>query len=297
MQLKVKKDQSEHFLYNTPGFPVYLGRGKISDYPNYTALCHWHDDVEFSVVEKGSMDYNTNGETVRIFEGEGIFINSRQLHYNFARDRQQGDYLCVLLHPVLLCASQYVEQSFVAPVLDNPEFAYMVLRGPWGREICRKLRDMWERQKRPLPQLAIQAGFLEIWDELYRNAPHGGEPAKGRSHNLSALKDMLSYIQKSYQNKLSLESIAQAGNVSKTSCCKIFKKYVNQSPNAYLIEYRLRKGLELLRGTDMTVTEICLEVGFSGPSYFSESFHKAFGRSPMDFRRREERAGKCARSL
>lgn len=83
-----------------------------------------------------------------------------------------------------------------------------------------------------------------------------------------------------------MEDIAKAGNVSKTGCCGIFQKYVNQSPNAYLIEYRLRNGIELLRTTDMTVTEICYEVGFNGPSYFSESFRKAFGCSPLEYRKK-----------
>lgn len=286
MQLKVKKDQSEQFLYNTPGFPAYFGRGRISDFPNYSALCHWHDDVEFSVVLAGNVDYNINGEIVRVEAGEGIFINTRQLHYNFSRDRQDGEYFCVLLHPMLLCASPYVERLFVTPVLDNPAFTYRVLREPWGRKICQKLREMYERQKQPHPQLAIQSGFLEIWEELYRNAPLNEKPIKQSTQSLNALKSMIAYIQKNFREKISLEDIAKAGNVSKTSCCKIFKKYVNQSPNAYLIEYRLRSGLELLRTTDMTVTEICFEVGFNGPSYFSESFHKAFGYSPIEFRRR-----------
>lgn len=284
MQLTVRKDQSEQFQYNTPGFPVYLGQGHISDFPNYTALCHWHDDVEFSVVLSGGADYNINGEIVRVEAGEGIFINTRQLHYNFSRDRQDCEYFCVLMHPMLLCASPYVERTFVAPVLGNPGFPYRVLRGPWGQAVCQKLRELYERQKQPHPQLAIQARFLEIWEVLYRNAPPNEKPVKSRDQNLKALKSMIAYIQKNYQKKISLESIAKAGSVSKTSCCKIFKKYVSQSPNAYLIEYRLRSGLELLRTTDMTVTEICFEVGFSGPSYFSESFHKTFGCSPMEFR-------------
>ena len=98
---------------------------------------------------------------------------------------------------------------------------------------------------------------------------------------------MITYIQSNYQNRISLEDIARVGNMSKTSCCGLFQKYVNQSPNAYLIEYRLRSGIELLRTTDMPVAEICFEVGFSGPSYFSESFRKAFGCSPMEYRRQE----------
>lgn len=288
MQLKVKKDQSEQFFYNVPGFPAYFGHGRMADFPNYTALCHWHDDIEFAVVLSGSVDYSINGTTVRVKAGEGIFINTRQLHYNFSRDRQEGEYFCVLLHPVLLCSSPYVEQTFVAPILNDPGFAYRVLRGQWGQKICSKLREISALQEQAHPQLAIQAGFLEIWDELYRSAPLDENPVKPRNQNLSALKSMIAYIQKNYQNRITLEEIARTGHVSKTSCCKIFKKYVNQSPNAYLIEYRLRRGLELLRVTDMTVTEICFEAGFSGPSYFSESFHKAYGCSPLEFRRQSD---------
>lgn len=284
MQLTVRKDQSEHFLYNTPGFPVYLGQGHISDFPNYTALCHWHDDVEFSVMLSGGADYNINGEIVRVEAGEGIFINTRQLHYNFSQDRQDCEYFCVLMHPMLLCASPYVERTFVAPVLGNPGFPYRVLRGPWGQGVCQKLRELYERQKQPHPQLAIQAGFFQIWEELYLNAPVAQKAPKPRSQNLNALKNMIAYIQDNYQSKVTLDNIAKAGNVSKTSCCNIFQKYVNQSPNAYLIEYRLRNGIELLSTTDMTITEICYEVGFSGPSYFSESFRKAFGCSPLEYR-------------
>ena len=96
---------------------------------------------------------------------------------------------------------------------------------------------------------------------------------------------MVSFLQKNYKEKVALEDIARVGNVSKTTCCKIFQKYSNQSPLAYLIEFRLRKGMELLQSTDMTVTEICFEVGFSGPSYFSESFRKSFGCTLLEYRK------------
>lgn len=44
---------------------------------------------------------------------------------------------------------------------------------------------------------------------------------------------------------------------------------------------------ELLCSTDRTVSEIALEVGFSGGSYFAEVFRKGFGQSPTEFRKRE----------
>lgn len=227
-----------------------------------------------------------NGDLVQLDKGDGIFINTRQMHHNFSTERQDSEYRCILLHPMLLCASQYVEDTFVRPVLENESFPYQVLHQncEWARRVCNKLIEMYERHESPCSQLTIQAGFFQIWEELYLNAPVAQKAPKPRSQNLNALKNMIAYIQDNYQSKVTLENIAKAGNVSKTSCCNIFQKYVNQSPNAYLIEYRLRNGVELLSTTDMTITEICYEVGFSGPSYFSESFRKAFGCSPLEYR-------------
>lgn len=286
MQLTVRKDQSEQFLYNCAKFPAYFGHGHTSAFPNYTALAHWHDDLEFSIVLSGRVEYNVNGEVFRLNQGDGIFVNTRQIHYNFSVNQQDGEYLCILLHPMLLCASRYVEETYVAPVLENPAFPCQVLRQDceWAQRVCRKLREMYERHQSPGAQLAVQAGFFQIWDELFQHAPMALGNARPWSQNLNALKEMVAYIQDHYQSRISLEDIARAGNVSKTGSYGIFQKYVNQSPNAYLIEFRLRNGLELLRTTGMTVTEICYEVGFNGPSYFSESFRKAFGCSPLEYR-------------
>ena len=290
MQLTVKPDRSEQFAYNFADFPAYIGRGNIADFPNYTALGHWHDDLEFSVALEGSMDYNVNGETVRLEEGDGIFINTRQMHYNFSRERNGCEYICVLLHPMLLCASQYVEQNFVSLLLSASP--YQVFRGDSepGRSVCKKLLEIYDSREDPISPLLTQAAFFRIWAALCRNAPDLEKRPRPRSQKLGALKDMISCIQGRYQERLTLEDIARSGSVGKTSCCYIFRKYVNQSPNAYLTEYRLRKGMELLHDTDMTVTEVCYEVGLNGPSYFSESFRKAFGCSPGEYRRREKEA-------
>ena len=236
------------------------------------------------------MEYNVNGEVVKIQEGEGIFINTRQLHYNYSQSKKDCRYLCVLVHPMLLCTSPLVEQDYVAPLLTNHAYPYQALRSDsvWGQKICRNLKKIDECRDNPL---LIQAAFFQIWSQLYQNAPQPASKPKLRSRNLGILQEMIVYVQKNYQQKLTLEDISQTGSVSKTTCHNIFPKYVNQSPNAYLTEYRLRNGMELLRTTDMTVTEIAFEVGFSGPSYFSESFRTIFGMSPLEYRRRNKREG------
>ena len=86
---------------------------------------------------------------------------------------------------------------------------------------------------------------------------------------------MVGFIQQKYSSKIALQDIAAAGYVCRSSCCSIFKEYLNQTPNAYLTEYRISKSVELLANPDLSVTEIAMQCGFSGSSYFTETFRKA----------------------
>src|SRR5699024_11511661 len=98
---KNRNDRSEDVLDDNQDFPVYIRRGCVSDDPDFIALSHWHDDVEFIHVQSGHMEYNINGKIVMINEGEGIFVNTRQLHYGFSEDCSECSFICVLLHPLL----------------------------------------------------------------------------------------------------------------------------------------------------------------------------------------------------
>ena len=102
---------------------------------------------------------------------------------------------------------------------------------------------------------------------------------------LSILKNMIGFIQQNYTVKISLADIAASGAVGQSKCCKLFAKYIGQTPNMYLTQYRLDKSTELLKNTDMTVTEIAHVVGFSGSSYYAEAFRKWSGKSPSEYRK------------
>lgn len=97
--LRDTANQAERIFYNTPDFPLYLGEQHISVFVNYCALSHWHDDVEFIVVRSGRLHYNINGTVLVLEPGQGLFINSRQLHNGFSPHREDCVFLCVRLAP------------------------------------------------------------------------------------------------------------------------------------------------------------------------------------------------------
>lgn len=282
----INPDRSERVFYNESDYPAYIKKGALSAFPNYTAESHWHDDIEFILILSGQMLYNINGEVVVLKEGEGIFINARQLHFGYSEDKTECIFICLLLHPMLLCFSKSLEQKYINPIILNEHITFFHIKNTtcWEKNVLSDIRYIYGIHVGKTAELKIQKAFINIWINLYENIITVQTAKKFKNNNLSVLKKMISFINQNYKEKISLQKIASSGNVGKTGCCAIFKKYLNKTPIKYLTEYRLRKGIELLRNTDMTVLEISYEVGFSGASYFSETFRAFYGYSPSEYR-------------
>lgn len=282
-----RQDRSENVNYNFSGFPLYIRSGRISLYPNYSFISHWHDDLEFIVVQSGHMLYNINGTVIRLEEGHGLFVNSQQFHYGFSDDFTECTFLCVLLHPMLLCTTELLEQRFVTPVISETDFPFCVLTPDiaWQHQICVHLLEMARSLDSEVNLLQLQSLCFQIWTELYPHVPVSSKGSSQKDPQLTALKDMICFIQERYDDKITLQDIAAAGRVCKSTCCMIFQKYIRQSPNAYLIEYRLKKSIDLINQSGQSITQIGMAVGFTSPSYYAETFRKHYGCTPGEYRK------------
>ena len=81
------------------------------------------------------------------------------------------------------------------------------------------------------------------------------------------------------------EQLAQHMQLSQSQLYRKLKALTNRSVSIHIRSIRLQKGKELLENSDLTVSEIAYETGFTSPSYFSNSFTKEFGVSPSDVRK------------
>ncbi len=282
-----RADGSERIKYGYDGYMAYIRKGQLSNYPNFTADSHWHDDLEFISVLSGSMDYHVNGEFIHLKAGQGIIVNARQLHYGFSAEHNDCEFYCVLLHPMLLCTSQQIEHDFVSPILSDRSLPYILLdcKIDWQRTILSEIESVYMSKDQSNAPLYIQKAFYHIWIVLSENILKV-ERIKQQDRNLHLLKDMLVFVQRNYANKITLEDIAKSGNVSKSTCLAIFKRYLQDTPANYLIGYRLKRAMKMLKDSDLPVTEIALNVGFGGVSYFAEAFRKHYNCSPGEYRQK-----------
>lgn len=282
-------DSSETIAYNNPLFPAYVRYNFLSSYPDYSAVSHWHKDLEFIVIKKGSMTYNVNGELIDLSEGSGIMVNSRQLHYGFSSEHKECEFICILLSPELLSVNDWFYQNYVEPVTENSFYPYLYLsEEKWKHSIIEKLDKLYTffttQSEQGIPYFALINQFLSIMNLLYENLDIKSQGTTKSSNELTTLKNMITYIDEHYAQRITLEHIALSGACCKSRCSLLFKKYLRETPMTYITKLRLRKSLSALIDSDKSITEIAYEHGFSGASYYCETFRKYYRTSPLKYR-------------
>jgi AraC-like DNA-binding protein len=101
---------------------------------------------------------------------------------------------------------------------------------------------------------------------------------------LPALRRGRDLIDREYGSPLDLEAMAREAGYSRFHFARAFAAAYGESPRAYLTRRRIERAKELLRTANLSVTEICLLVGFSSPGSFSSRFRALVGQSPTDYR-------------
>ncbi len=287
-KMEVFSDLSERLNYNLSNFPLYVRKGELRQFEKYAAACHWHSDLEFIFVLEGSMDFFVNGTVNRIEKNNGIFVNSKRLHYGFSADMADCSYIVVVIHPSLIgkeawVGKEYWEEKF-GP--NSEDFILLTDKTLWHREILdtvyRIYDEMHGQQCNPLRLLSKAIALCaDIGEQLKHHTGHFPN-----DRLWEAVWRMTGFIHENYENKIVLDEIAAAGSVCRSRCCELFSTYIGQTPNAYLMEYRIQKSCEMLQETDRTISEIAISCGFQSASYFTFRFRKEMGLVPLEYRRR-----------
>ena len=98
-------------------------------------------------------------------------------------------------------------------------------------------------------------------------------------------REMLEYIRIHYRERLSLEDLAEQFHLSPKYLSRYFKEHFHLTLSQHISHLRLNHARELLETTDLSVTDIAMQSGFSGVSFFIRSFTEANGISPLKWRK------------
>ena len=100
----------------------------------------------------------------------------------------------------------------------------------------------------------------------------------------NARRRVLEYVALHLEEKVTIECLARIADLSPFHFARAFKQSIGVAPHDYLIRLRVKRVMELLAETDLTVSAIAHEVGFSDQSHCARRFREYVGVSPADYR-------------
>ncbi|MCR1951741.1 MULTISPECIES: response regulator [unclassified Clostridium] len=99
-----------------------------------------------------------------------------------------------------------------------------------------------------------------------------------------SIEKALKYIEDNYKKHISLMDVSKHIYLSHEYFSRLFKEEVGENFSTYLTIYRINKAKELIKNTDMKISQVALEVGYSNAGYFSKNYKKYTGISPEEDR-------------
>lgn len=162
----------------------------------------------------------------------------------------------------------------------------------WAEHIAYEIGGMtyhFRDRKDYLPTLleaddmtAIRQWFVEKITSACRNVA-----TKNEVQSESIIEKAVSYIKNNYNKDISLDDVSRKVDISPYYFSKIFKEETGQNFIEYLTGIRIEKAKELLGNTDMSMKEICGEIGYADPNYFSRTFKKNIGVTPTEYKEKK----------
>jgi AraC-like DNA-binding protein len=111
-------------------------------------------------------------------------------------------------------------------------------------------------------------------------------PPRAPGDVLVHLRRARDHVDRHYTEPHDLAALAELAGLSKYHFQRLFKATYGLSPAAYLSQRRVERAQDLLRATNLTVTEVCHAVGFSSLGSFSARFRELVGETPSAFQAR-----------
>lgn len=291
--INIDENQKETTKHGDSEFPIAIYSTQINKNILGFVDWHWHEELQFCIVTKGSVNFNVEGETIVLSQGEGLFINSQQLHRAKIHEDSDSSYICFDFHPNLIYgfAGNIINIKYIRPYLDNSMIKYCIFNNDtkWKANILKELMEIYKEYNEENIgfELKILMLLLSIWKNMVENYFTSFSTDK-LIHNTSRIKAIINYVHNHYMEKINLKDISDEVNLSKGACCREFKKYMNCSIFEYITNYRLIVSENLLITTNESITDIAYQCGFGSSSYFIEKFKLQTGVSPFVYRKKNK---------
>lgn len=174
-----------------------------------------------------------------------------------------------------------VKSGVLCDILTSlPDFIEVTNRDKYGK-IFEKLNE-YHNTPYENDEIILQSLVLELIYNLSRDAKKQLNK-QNTSNNYDVIENAVKFITENLTEELTLEAISARFNLSPIHFHNIFKVAVGSTLRDYVEEQRIKKAVNMLISTELSLTEIAFECGFSSQSYFSFVFKRRMKTTPRQY--------------
>lgn len=282
-------DLKELTFHGSTTFPVAVYTTVMNDNILGYIPLHWHEELQFMVVIEGAIRIRVNQKQLILSAGEGLFINANLLHTSSSHECENSKFICFDIDKSFFSLNGFLTEKYMDLLLDDEHLPYFKFSPAidWQNDLITLLNGMYkEHSKKEYGyELLFMSSLLKVSYLMVSNISSDRIVPRLSGNEHKRIKTLITYIHSHYNEKVTLDDIALSANISRSECCRFFKKMTQLTPIEYLTNYRINQSIYLLKNSDHTITEIASEVGFSSSSYFINKFKQHTAYTPKEFQR------------
>lgn len=261
-----------------------------------------HDYFELFYLQQGELTCRVQDHSAPMREGDLAIISSTQYHTmqlpaEGSTSRPKAVTLYFMPELIRAADAKGEDAEYLVPFLmqDTSSDHLITQRA----ELTGEIFDLIKRIHLELPATSARARLavrtylkmiLLLLVNHYAERRGTMEIFNRRQRAIEQLRPLFDYLEAHYRQPLSVESAAAVLGLSKSHFMRLFKQVTGEPFVIYLNHFRIAKAQALLAATDLSISEVSLEVGFCDQSYFGFIFRNLLHMTPLQYRRQ------CGRS-
>lgn len=253
---------------------------------------HFHPSLQVNFVYQGTLMIQVDEKIYEIREGNGILINANTLHCLNPGGLSDCITYSFNIYPHAICSEKDMVSynRYITPIVNNFLFSHIILQRSvdWQDTILNLLHQTFTavNQDQPAHELIAKRNIIDIWIILLKHYSQYIQKnlSPYKQTQTIRLKTMIAFIHTHYNEKISLNQIANYASISISECNRCFKNVLNQSPIDYVKQVRITEACRYLSTTSHSIQEISDLTGFSNIPYFYRVFSSMMGITPKEYR-------------
>ena len=237
---------------------------------------HLHSHIEMVLTQTGTTVAFADSTEVKVETGDLFIAFPNQIHYYIDKQRPV-EHKILIVSPDMCPEFSRIFKSMVpkVPLLKNAIENPRIVAAFENMVQCKKEGGEYSETE-------ARGCVLILMSEIFRNI----ELQEKVPYDNDLVKDIITYCYENYNSDISLQAIADELHVSRCYISRLFSRRLHIGFNDYINSLRVRNACEMLKTTDLPVTEVAYAVGYNSVRTFDRAFMSVRGMTPKEYRQK-----------